>query len=124
MIPVAELLDDVDLGGTAFQVIRRIYQRDDGELEPVSVTRTLAIGCIHPAAPEVLSLSPEEDRKETAITIFTAFPLCTGENRGITWQAADEILWNGGLYRVTQVKNWGHLGFVKATAIFECGEHI
>ncbi len=124
MIPVAELLDDVELGGTAFEVIRRIYQQDEGELEPISVTRTQATGCIHPAGPESLKLSPEEDRKETEITIYTAFPLCTGMNHGITWQAADEILWNGGLYRVTQVKDWGHLGFVKATAILECGEQV
>ncbi len=124
MIPVAELLNDTELGGTMFQVIRRIYHQDEGELEPVSVTRTQAIGCIHPAGMESLNLSPEEDRKETAITIYTAFPLCTGENQGITWQAADEVLWNGGLYRVTQVKDWGLQGFVKGTAILECGEQI
>ncbi len=124
MIPVAELLNDTELGGTTFEVIRRIYQREDGELEPVSVTRTAANGCIHPAGTESLGLSPGEDRKETVITIYTAFPLCTGENRGITWQAADEILWNGGLYRVIQVKDWGHQGFVKAAAVLECGEQV
>ncbi len=124
MLSVADILNDAELGGTVFEVIRQIFQREDGELEPVSVTRRPAVGCIHPAGPESLNMSPEEDRKETAITIYTAFPLSSGENGGITWQASDEILWNGGLYRVTEVKDWSPQGFVKATAVYMCGEHV
>ncbi len=117
MIDVAGIVRDAELGGTAFTVVRRIWRRKEGESVLLSTVNAVTHGCVHPGTPETLRLLPEEDRKETVIVVYTPYPLCTGVNSGITWQAADEILYDSARWRVVQVKDWGTQGLVKALAV-------
>ena len=117
MLQPTDLLSDPELGSAAFTVVRTVYHRRDGTFVPLTTTRTAAVGCVHPEAPETLSLEPEEDKKETRLVIYTPFPLSTGRNDGITWQAADQILYDGFTWRVISVKDWSPFGFVKAVCV-------
>ena len=117
MMDVAAILRDTELGGTAFTVVRRIWRQKEGESVPLSTARSTATGCVHPGTPETPELLPEEDRRETHIVVYTSYPLSTGVNDGITWQAADEILYDDSCWRVVQVKDWRAQGFVKALAV-------
>ena len=114
---VSAALTDPDLGFTAFTVQRITYTRQNGTSVP-SVRTLDASGCIHPGAPEMIRLLPEEERHEEFIAVYTGFALSVGENDGgETWTAPDRILWNGETWRVEEVRNWSVFGYVQALAM-------
>ena len=114
---VSAALTDPDLGFTAFTVQRITYTRQNGTSVP-SVRTLDASGCIHPGAPEMIRLPPEEERHEEFIAVYTGFALSAGENDGgETWTAPDRILWNGETWRVAEVRNWSAFGYVQALAM-------
>lgn len=77
MNDILSAIRDPELGAAAFRVIRPMCTVSHG-----NTTRTAqvfqAMGCIHPGPPELLKLLPEEERHETFIVIYTAFPLSLG----------------------------------------------
>ena len=81
MISLSPALKDLDLGFTAFSVLRSTYRRQNGS--SVASDQTLpASSSIHPGTPEMLQLLPEEERHEEFIAVYTDFPLSLGENGG------------------------------------------
>ena len=117
MLDITSILKDPELGATAFTVIRKTYRRREGTSSPMSTKISAAYGCIHPAGEEGLELLPEEEKKENRIVIYTPYQLSMGTNDGITWAAADQILYNNSAWRVISVKHWEKQGFVKAIAV-------
>ena len=117
MTDILSAIRDPELGAAGFQVIRPMCTVSQGE-----TTRTAqvfpAVGCIHPGTPDVLKLLPEEERHETLIEIYTAFPLSLGENGGgAGYSAPDQILWNGETWRVVRIRDWLSFGYIQALAV-------
>ena len=112
------LLFDHELGSTAFTVERITYIRmRSGTVNHSEIVQVQ--GCIHPGAPEMIQLLPEEEKNETFIVAYTDYPLSTGtpEDAGASYTAPDRIRWNGQTWRVIKVKDWSTFGFVQAVAI-------
>ena len=110
-------LTDPDLGFTAFSVQRTTYRRQNGTSIP-SVQTLPASGSIHPGAPEMVQLLPEEDRAEEFIVIYTGFALSIGENDGgAEYTVPDRILWNGETWRVVRLRNWSAFGYYQGYAV-------
>ena len=110
-------LTDPELGFTSFTVQRTTYTLQNGTSVP-AVQTIPASGCVHPGTPEMLQLLPEEERAEEFIAAYTDFALSTGENDGgVTYTVPDRILWNGEIWRVVRVRDWGMFGYVQALAV-------
>ena len=117
MIDLSAALTDPEMGFTAFTVQRYSYRRQNGQCIP-SVQVLVASGCVHPGAPEMLQLLPEEDRHEEYIEVYTGFALNIGEDDGgVTYSTPDRILWNGSAWRVVKVRDWAGFGYVQALAV-------
>ena len=117
MADVQSALTDPDLGFTGFTVQRTAYARRNGTSVP-SVQTLPASGGIHPGAPEMVQLLPEEDRHEEFIVIYTDFALSLGENNGgAEYTAPDRILWNGATWRVVRVRSYAMFGYVQGYAV-------
>ena len=122
MTDILSAIRDPELGAAGFQVIRPMCTVSQGE-----TTRTTqvfpAVGCIHPGTPDVLKLLPEEERHETLIAVYTAFPLSLGENSGGTaYTAADRIAWNGKTWKLVSLQDWPAFGCCRGTAVLTEGE--
>ena len=114
------LLSDPELGGTAFQVIRSVFRLKEGVPVPLSTVTAEAAGCVHPEPAEPLRPVDGEDRNEERIAVYTAYPLSTGRNDGLTRQAADRVRWGGRTWRVEAARRWETAGgYTRATAVLE-----
>lgn len=103
---------DPELGCTAFTVERITYTRSRAGTASVSTT-VRAMGCIHPG-------TPEEEKNEQFIEIYTDYALSTGtpEDAGaVTFTGPDRIHWNGQTWRVVRVRDWGMFGYYQAYAV-------
>ena len=107
---------DQELGATAFDV-KRITYYPNSSTSPSVVTSTGVMGSIHPAAPEMLELLPEEERNEEYIYIHTEFALQLGKFNGETTTAPDRIIWNEKTWRVVRIRDWSSFGFYEALAV-------
>ena len=63
------------------------------------------------------SLSPEEERHEKFIAIYTDFALSLGADHGSTYTGPDRIHWNNGTWRVARVRDWAMFGYYQALAV-------
>ncbi len=126
---VLEILDDPEVGGgVPFQVRRVTNKRSLGSVtrEPVIYDVT---GNIQPENKSSQS-STAEDLLSESIVVYAAFVFQTGSNPGepvvttvndeavsvASFVGPDEILYNGHVWRVTQVQNWEEWGFSVAHA--------
>lgn len=117
MIDLSVAITDPELGYQDFLVYRTTYHRSKGNLIP-SQSVLNASGSIHPAAPEMLQLFPEEERKESYIVIYTSFLLSTGENNEPgKFVGADSVYYQEKFWRVVRVKDWLEFGYVQAMAV-------
>ena len=110
---------DPELGCTAFTVERITFTRTRAGISSRS-TACRARGCIHPGAPEMLRLLPEEEKHETYIEIYTDYALSTGTPEGAgasSFTGPDRIHWNGLAWRVVRVRDWGSFGYCRAYAV-------
>ena len=105
------LLTDPDLGAESFTVIRTRLTPADGLLQRYESTHT-ASGILQPDAPGVTTLRAGDDTDAPRIRIHTAFPLTAG----LLPYAADEILYGGQRWKVTEVTDWQSRGFLRACA--------
>ena len=121
MTEFASALLDPDLGSTPFQVIRPAVRVSQGITERTFQVFS-ASGCVHPGTPDILKLLPEEERHETLIEIYTAFPLSLGENPGgNTWTAADRIAWDGRTWKLIRLQEWPAFGYCRGLAVLSDG---
>ncbi len=108
---------DSELGFLHFTVRRLIYRLSQGTAT-VSHTDLPAEGCIHPGTPEMAQLLPEEERHKVLIAVYTSFPLSLGDNPGgITWTAADRILYDGKVWKLARLRDWSQFGYYQALAV-------
>ncbi len=120
MLDLSSILVDNELGGTAFNVSRKTYTKELGEVVPSAVSGFSLSGNIQPASSEDLRLLPEEERSEDVIIVLSPFHFRLGETDDLnhTFTTADLIAWNGAKYRVVKVKKWAAQGgFYKAWAV-------
>ena len=129
MTDLTDALLSPDLGSVSFTVERTACRRAAGRL--VSETESYpAVGCVHPAPPEALALTPGEEIHEEGILIYTAFPLTAGENEipesvltggnaavRPTFFGADRVHVRGAVWRVVRVRPWTDFGFCAALAL-------
>ena len=124
MKEIISALLDPELGATAFRVVRPAVRVSQGTTER-TVQVYSAAGCIHPGIPGMLKLLPEEERHETFIVVYTAFPLSLGENSGGTaYTAADRIAWNGKTWKLVSLQDWSAFGYCRGTAVLTEGEDV
>ena len=122
MKEISSALLDPELGAAAFQVVRPTVRVSQGTTERTAQVFS-ASGCIHPGTPDTLALLPEEERHETYIVIYTAFPLSLGENTGGTaYTAADRIAWNGQTWKLAGLQEWTAFGYCRGLAVRTGGE--
>ena len=117
MADISAALPDPELGFLSFTVRRLTYRLSQGTTT-VSRTDLPAEGCIHPGTPEMAQLLPEEERHKDLIAIYTSFPLSMGNNPGgVTWSAADRILYDGRVWKLARVRDWARFGYYQALAV-------
>ena len=118
MIDMSDVIRDPDLGFVGFNIIRTCYRRRKGNIVE---ERTVipADGNIQPGTPEMLQLVSEEERRDVFITIYTCYPLHTGENNtgGRVFYGADRIEYKGKQWRVVKSRDWQEFGYTQALAV-------
>ena len=116
MPDVTEILDDPEIGGgQPFTVIRNTVTRTLGSIVKTPETFNLS-GNIQPQSMSSQT-STSEDTLNEGIVIYAKFAFQAGTNDGgYTFIGADEILYDGKRYRVTNVNNWSKWGFSIANA--------
>ena len=113
---ITSVLFDPDLGCSAFTVERITYSRTpEGTASRSQAFQ--ALGCVHPGAPEMIRLLPEEERHEKFIAIYTDFALSLGADHGSSYTGPDRIHWNDETWRVVRVRDWAMFGYYQALAV-------
>ena len=117
MTDIFAALLDPGLGFLSFTVRRLTYRLSQGAT--TSTHEDLpAEGCIHPGTPEMAQLLPEEERHKELIAVYTSFPLSMGSNPGgVTWTAADRILYDGKVWKLAELRDWSQFGYYQALAV-------
>ena len=119
MIDISSALLDPELGFLSFTVRRLTYRLSRGTTT-VTHTDYPAEGCIHPGTPEMVQLLPEEERQKKLIVIYTSFPLSMGNNPGgVTWNAADRILYGDKVWKLVRLRDWAHFGYYQGLAMLK-----
>ena len=117
MTDISAALLDPELGFLSFSVRRLTYHLSQGTTT-VAHTDLPAEGCIHPGTPEMVQLLPEEERHKDLIAIYSSFPLSMGNNPGgLTWTAADRILYDGRVWKLARLRDWSQFGYYQALAV-------
>ena len=117
MPDISIALLDPELGFLRFTVRRLTYRLSQGTTTVTHADHT-AEGCIHPGTPEMVQLLPEEERHKELIAIYTSFPLSMGSNPGgVTWTAADRILYDGKVWKLARLRDWSLFGYYQALAV-------
>ena len=117
MIDISTALLDPELGFTRFAVRRLTYRLSQG-VTSVTHTDHAAEGCIHPGTPEMAQLLPQEERHRDFIAVYTGFPLSMGSNPGgVTWTAADRILYGGKEWKLVRLRDWSQFGYYQGLAV-------
>lgn len=109
---LSHLLSARSLGAAPFTVYRRTGAWTRGTFA-ASESPVFALGVIQPAGADALDQLPEGDRMQSAVTVYTAFPLYEAAQD----QPADEIEWRGARYRVVRVTRWDAYGYTQAVAV-------
>ena len=112
LVDVVDLLSDPDVAGEDFQVLRTTRTLINGRTVDTP-SQLSAYGSIAPASGSQLLIIPEAERVGSFISVVTPFILQPLTNT----TAPDQVIWNGGTYRVRTVKNWENFGqgFCEAT---------
>lgn len=114
---VRRLLTDTDIGGgQGFVIIRRSRVRYKGRMGEETVSRINAVGSVQPAGVDVLQQLPEGDRSGQVIIIRTATRIQTGSAGDSSDTLSDEVEYNGGRYKILQLKDWSAWGMWTAYA--------
>ena len=98
--------------------MRRLTYHVSQGMTTSTYTNFPAEGCIHPGTPETVQLLPEEERHRDLIVVYTSFPLSMGNNPGgVTWSAADRILYDGRVWKLIRLRDWSQFGYYQALAV-------
>ena len=119
MINVGELITDPDFCQT-FTLIRRVGEWNEGVWNP-SEARITMTGITHPASGRELEMLPEADRTKNLRTFYGRSgmtPRLETQNR-----MADEIAYNGSVFKIIQEQDYDDYGYWQAVGIEEEGRH-
>ena len=117
MTDISTALLDPELGFLQFTVRRLTYRLSQGATTLTHADHT-AEGCIHPGTPEMVQLLPAEERHKDLIAIYTSYPLSLGSNPGgITWTAADRILYDGKVWKLVRLRDWSQFNYYQGLAV-------
>ncbi len=116
-LDVSEVLNDPDIAGDAFTVLRRT-QTVNNYGEGGVATQTLpAFGSVQPTGDNSLVREEAYQVQANSITVYTTFPLRgPGKDaQGNSYQP-DVVVWQGNHYLVKVVNDWSSFGtgFVQA----------
>ena len=124
MNDISSALLDPELGFCSFTVRRITYRVAQGTTT-AALSDSPAQGCIHPGTPEMVQLLPEEERHKDFIAVYTSFPLSLGKNPGgITWTAADRILYAGKQWKLVRLRDWSRFSYYQGLAVLTDEETI
>ena len=124
MTDISSVLLDPELGFCSFAVRRITYRISQGTTT-AAPSDFPAQGCIHPGAPEMVQLLPEEERHKDFIAVYTSFPLSLGKNPGGTaWTAADRILYAGKQWKLVRLRDWSQFSYYQGLAVLTDEETI
>ena len=108
---------DSELGFLSFTVRRLTYRLSQGTTT-VTHADLPAEGSIHPGTLEVVQLLPEKERHKEFIAVYTDFPLSLRTNPvGVTWTAADRILYDGRVWKLAKLRDWSQFGYYQGLAV-------
>lgn len=114
---ITHLLNDPDVGGgQPFVIVRREAIRRKGREGTKTETRISATGSVQPAGENALEQLPEADRDKEVHIFRTTEPIQMGESTDAGDTFADEIEYNGDLFKVLRDKNWSPWGMYVAFA--------
>ena len=114
---ISALLSSPGMGAASFTVERSAVRRRKGAAEKTSGVLIPTVGCVQPGRADQTAMLPEEDRREEFIVIYTAFPLCMGENLGRVYHPPDRIHWDGRVWRLVALEPWTVFRFCRGTAV-------
>ena len=115
-LDVSDLLLDPEIGGNAFQVIRR-QQTVNGYGETVLTQTTLdAVGAVYPTGDNRLQRQADFSTQADTITVVTRFRLRGASKSGGDAYQPDIVLWNGNHYVVADINQYTNYGagFIEA----------
>lgn len=113
MPDITAVLFDPTVGSRPFEIRRRrgkwvggrFVIQGDVEIIP-------ARGCIQPQGAENMSQSPEGEKREGGIVIYTTTTIYLTEGE----EVSDEVIWQGEKYKIMSVNRWQEHGFNVANA--------
>lgn len=116
LIDVTDLLIDPDFA-SEFLLIRTTGQWEKGRFKLDKPFEMPCYGPVQPPTQKELELLPEGERKRSYMCfhvhgkdVYLTRDL-EGDSKG---GISDHFLWGGDTYKITQVKDWKHFGWVKA----------
>jgi hypothetical protein len=116
-LDLTELLNDPDLAGESFTVLRReqvITSQGRGSVQTSTFT---AVGSVIPLSDQPMQRGPDQQTLPRLLQVITQFRLrgVSKDPQGNDYQP-DLIVWNGDNYVVNKVYDWSHYGagFVSA----------
>lgn len=114
MIDVSELMDDPDFSAP-YTVIRRTGAWDAGRYQ-VQEKMLAYYGPVQPPSSRELELLPEGERAGGVMCFWSKLPIYLSAGPEGESAVSDEILWQGRRYKVIQLNDWSHGGWVQAYA--------
>ena len=103
-----------------FQIIRQTGQLAAGGWQVTNTQNIQAFGVIGIADDEALNQVPEGDRARGSLIVITDQPIYpTKASKSLI---ADQIEWDGNLYRVVSRQPWSHFGFWQAIVVRTTGD--
>ena len=103
-----------------FQIIRQTGQFAAGGWQVTSMENIQAYGVIGIADDEALNQVPEGDRVRGSLAVYTDQPIYpTKASKGLI---ADQIEWDGSMYRVVSRAPWKHFGYWGAVIVRVTGD--
>ena len=114
---ITMLLTDPDVGGgQSFVIQRRTARRVKGRLQTASVELITAYGSVQPADQNVLEQLPEADRDNEVKVFRTRTPMQNGSSDDTSVVYSDELIYQGGHYKILKSKDWSQWGMYVAYA--------
>lgn len=119
MINLSRVVTD-PVFATNYTVVRTAATWVNGRFTKGEPTQLPFYGSVQPATNQDLEQLPAGDRQSGMMKFFCKPPNTfniTTENQGDdTGFVSDEIIYNGQIYKIVQVKDWSQFGYVRAFA--------
>lgn len=116
-LDVSDLLDDPDIAGDTFEVIRRIETvTQQGRTGITEVSQGMQVGAVYPTGSNSLSRQDAFQNGAKSISVVTTFRLRMAAQEGGVQFQPDIVVWEGDRYIVRELDDYSNYGagFVRA----------